>query len=170
MGESIRWVTSATLTFNGIDESKLLLPAGASVDAGSWFHVWPMTGIRVDSKGSSSVSVFGSLQLGILFGTSPDLNITINNQVARQSSASATSLALGAGLGLTIGETFLVRGRLLQRITRIRHHRHRRRSFGVRHCGAINGTADVHGWHGILGKRLNGIMTSNDTPTVAKPN
>jgi hypothetical protein len=108
LAPSLRWLTSVTLTSHAIDEEAILLPQGATVDAGSWVLIWPMTGIQVESQGGSSIVVSGSLQIGVLIGTSPDVNITINNQVARQPSASGASVAFSVAIGLVIHEWLLL--------------------------------------------------------------
>ena len=108
LGPSLWWVLSTTITFNGIDESKLILPEGASVEAGEWRGIWPMTGLLVESGGKADLRAYGTLQIGILFGTSPELVFPVGNETARQSSGSGSAAAFGASIGLAWRDRFLL--------------------------------------------------------------
>ncbi|MBI4548949.1 MAG: hypothetical protein HY707_13275 [Ignavibacteriae bacterium] len=106
VGPGASWVTSLILTFNDVDETALSVPSGFTVDIGSWFSIWPLTGFRVSGPISSDVDLYASLQAGLLLGSSPDLRLSGSGGSAFVASDGSTSFAYGLAGGMIIRKKF----------------------------------------------------------------
>jgi len=110
MGSGIGWVSSVSFMFNSLDDKALALPDSfhASVDAGSWFLITPMTGIRFGGLVSPQVELFGLGQIGLVFGNSPETKVTVYTSTYQGTiiagSASATAFAFGLGGGVILNK------------------------------------------------------------------
>lgn len=103
LGDIASWVTSLDFSFHGIDETALGVPTSISRDIGSWLLVWPVTGIRITPVGSSDVRPYAQVQVGLLAGSSPSMSFSNGTDQVTQSSASGTSMAFSAGVGVHVG-------------------------------------------------------------------
>ncbi len=97
---NIDWLTSAYFSFHALNLSGI----SSSVDIGSWFLVWPMTGIRVISGNRDEERFFAIGQVGLLAETTPEVNST---------SFSARSIAFSFGVGGIFNQRLTLQARYL---------------------------------------------------------
>lgn len=111
----LSWWSSAMFAFNGLSEDFIKSGLGSSGSVsgnlGSWTTVWPVTGLKYTAVVSPTVSLSLLGQLGIVFGTSPDVNATQGGSRITSPSASASAFAYGLGAGLAFGERVNVAAR-----------------------------------------------------------
>jgi hypothetical protein len=93
------------VSFNSLDAAAL---SGFHADVGSWTSIWALTGIRLTGKVSPYVSLYGQGQLGVLFGSTPEITLSVANLVASQPSASASAVAFGLGAGTIVRDRFIL--------------------------------------------------------------
>lgn len=112
IGRSAFWLLSGTFSFNSMDESairsSLGLPSSVSVDAGNWISITPLTGVGVIIPVSETLGLQLSGRLGLLIGTSPELNLSDGSTSISQSSASATAFAYGFAAGILTASNFSI--------------------------------------------------------------
>jgi len=108
LGSGVSWTTSASFALNKVDDSRIIVPSGTTVEAGSWFTVWPMTGFRFEGRGSSSFSLNGMIQVGMMIGRSPELTVQQFDVVGVAAPATGSSIAFGIGIGCALNRTFLL--------------------------------------------------------------
>jgi hypothetical protein len=107
LAPAVAWMSSVNLSINSLDLSSTLQGFGVSADAGSWTLVWALTGLKVFGNVSPEVELFGFGQVGLLFGTIPEITLTAGTARATQNSASATAFGFGFGAGITISHVSL---------------------------------------------------------------
>jgi opacity protein-like surface antigen len=102
----INLTSSLVLTFNNVDKdavddsARRVFPSGKT-DVSSWFCVWTMTGLQIRRALTPDFSPYLDIQVGILLGSSPTLNIQNYFNVL---SSTATGFAIGIGGGFLIKE------------------------------------------------------------------
>ncbi|HYQ86341.1 MAG TPA: hypothetical protein VES59_03755 [Bacteroidota bacterium] len=117
--EWIGSLSSITLSVNSVDDAALgslretLRKYNLSYNISSWTNLWVFTGLRLSSPLSRDVALFGSGQIGLLFGWTPSIEIRGNGGSGKAESASATSLAYGFGGGLLIADRYALGFRYL---------------------------------------------------------
>jgi hypothetical protein len=101
LSPKVAWMSSVNLSVNSVDLS-FLQNFGVSADAGSWTLVWAVTGLKVFGNVSPEVELYGFGQAGLLFGTAPQITLTVGPNRATQNSASATAFGFSFGAGINI--------------------------------------------------------------------
>ena len=103
---SIFWSLSLNLAFNPMDESAVRqaigVPSTVSADISSYSTITPMVGFGFYSSSNPDVIFYGQGQIGILFGSTPDIKFSSGSVSVTQSSASSTAIAYGFQAGVTI--------------------------------------------------------------------
>ncbi len=113
IGRAPSWISSITLSFNGFNESQMRAD-DYLISHGSWWTVWPMTGLRTSNNLSPNVAAFFHGEVGFVIGKSPKFTIgDINDGVSTISSDLSGGIAVGFGGGLAIRDRFFVGGRFL---------------------------------------------------------
>ncbi|MBI3005076.1 MAG: hypothetical protein HYY49_06620 [Ignavibacteriales bacterium] len=111
----LSWWSSAMFSFNGLSEDYIKSAFGnsgsVSGNLGTWTTIWPVTGLRFTTVVSPTISLSLSGQVGIVFGTSPDVNATQGGSSTTSPSVSASAFAYGLGAGLIFGERVNVTAR-----------------------------------------------------------
>ena len=97
MSESMSFLGTVTVALNSVD-----FPSSPGVDFGQWVTVWPMFGFRLSVPGEQQFSAHGSLQVGLLIGSSPGIAVNVSGTSFNQNSASATAIAFAIGGGFTV--------------------------------------------------------------------
>lgn len=80
LGDIASWVSSLDFSIHGFDEASLRISSGVSSDIGSWFLVWPMTGIRITASPSNEVRPYAQVQVGLLAGSSPSMSLSYGSE------------------------------------------------------------------------------------------
>jgi len=108
--KGLSWWTSLFLAFNALNEEYVQSATGESGaisgELGSWSTVWPLTGIRYAAPVSEQIELFGGVQVGMLFGTTPDPNATQGNYRFSAESASSSAVAFGFTGGIVLNKRF----------------------------------------------------------------
>jgi len=76
----------------------------AAADVGSWSLIYFMGSVGFISNTSPTMSIYGKGYAGLLYGTIPEIKVTIGSTTITQESASATTIGYGIGGGLLINE------------------------------------------------------------------
>lgn len=115
IGPQLSWWSSAMLSFNGLSEdyvkSGFTGSGSISGNLGSWTTIWPVTGLRYTTPVSPTFTLALLGQMGLVFGTSPDVNASQGSSRITSPSASASAFAYGLGAGLIFGERVNVTAR-----------------------------------------------------------
>lgn len=102
LGAVASWTSSVALTMNTMDLNSGIQATGVSSEAGSWTSVWTLTGIKIFGNVSPNTVLFGMGQVGVLFGSTPELKLsTSSGGRATQNSTSASAFGLRLGGGFT---------------------------------------------------------------------
>ncbi len=97
MQTSSFWQFSALFNSNAMDGAAVAASLGGtySVTAGSFSTTCLLTGPGLLSPLSETMTFFGAVQLGAMFGSTPEITITNGSARAVQTSASGTAVAFG---------------------------------------------------------------------------
>ncbi|HXG37761.1 MAG TPA: hypothetical protein VNL36_03215 [Bacteroidota bacterium] len=95
---------STTLAFNSLSEKYFQDASGSSSsvsgDLGSWTTIWPMAGIRYSGSFTPAAGYYLQGQVGLLFGSTPEVNASQGGYRYTAKSASSSALAYGFGVGV----------------------------------------------------------------------
>lgn len=109
ISESLAILTSATFAFNALSEEYIKSASGSSSSIsgtlGSWTTIWPMAGLRFTTSVSPLVGFYAQGQIGLLAGSTPEVNASQSGYKYSAASASSSSFAYGFGVGLMFGKT-----------------------------------------------------------------
>jgi hypothetical protein len=104
LGEQISWISSISYTRNRTDGRALAasvgLPSDQKVVSRSWNTFWVLSGLQWNSPLTARLSLFISLQGGILIAARPFVTAGENNEVTIQNAESATDFAYRLSVGL----------------------------------------------------------------------
>jgi hypothetical protein len=101
--DEIGWLVDASYTKNAC---KISSAAGA--DIGNWQSFLILIGLKVGTTNQSKMNVYFSPQLGILFGTSPEISYNDGSTSIKMSSGSCTSFAYGAAVEFNFNNRILL--------------------------------------------------------------
>lgn len=95
---------TATLAFNSLSEKYFQDASGSSApisgDLGSWTTIWPMAGIRYSGSFTPAAGYYLQGQVGLLFGSTPEVNASQGGYRYTAKSASSSAFAYGFGVGV----------------------------------------------------------------------
>jgi hypothetical protein len=105
-------LTSLTLSSNVLDEKAILSKAGrpnirATVESGSYYSVFVLTGPEIAYQLSSEINLHGAIQGGAFIGTSPAYEAFSSGFILSQTRATSSALAFGLSGGAQISNDFL---------------------------------------------------------------
>jgi hypothetical protein len=102
-----QWMVSACYSYNTMDDSPLQLlrqlDPTISINVTSWTSACLMGGVGVVLPMPPRTVLFFNGQAGVMFATSPEMNISGSSFKARQNSSSAVAPALALGGGFSFG-------------------------------------------------------------------
>jgi hypothetical protein len=104
--EVVRFTLGVMLSVNGTDLSSDFKAIGATCESGSWTSLWCLMGCRVYGTLAPDTRIHGDVQLGTLYGLSPEIEASASSGgyriTVKQESAGAVAFAYGVGLGLSL--------------------------------------------------------------------
>jgi len=105
-------VGTTTLAFNSLSEKYFQDASGSSSsvsgDLGSWTTIWPMVGMRYTGSFTPAASYYLQGQLGLLFGSSPEVNASQSGYRYTAASASGTAFGYSFGAGVIFAKIMTV--------------------------------------------------------------
>lgn len=95
---------SVAIAFNSLSEEYVKESSGStsaiSGDLGSWTTIWPMVGVRYTGTLAPTFNFYAQGQLGLLMGSTPEVNATQSGYRFSANSASGSSIGYGFGVGV----------------------------------------------------------------------
>jgi hypothetical protein len=105
----LAWWNTVAVSFNSLNDELVKDLAGVSSvsgDIGSWTTVWPMTGLRYTTWVAPGVTIYATGQVGILFGSTPEVSVNSGGFRYSSKSFSSSAFAYGFGAGVLIANRF----------------------------------------------------------------
>jgi hypothetical protein len=127
----IRWLLTGSYSSNKMEFPPMYSQNGISSKTGNWTSLFALTGITLDISNPSDVRCSMTPLIGVLFGSIPEITITVSNEAyvehpsygilygnggginVSQSSGSSTALAYGVALELVFGSKIVLGARYI---------------------------------------------------------
>ncbi len=109
----IEFVGSISHTVHSVDPAVFGLPYGLLIGGGTWHTTWVLAGTRFPASLSPNTTLYGSVELGAIIGSTPETDITLYGVNIRQESSTATSWGAGLAGGIRFGNRLVIEGRYL---------------------------------------------------------
>jgi hypothetical protein len=100
------WTSSLTIIRNGFDGDALGYHSSVDVDAGGWWQVPVLTGLRYEAAVSPTIKLFGQGQIGLIYAMPPDADLSEGNVTAEYESDSGISFGFRLGGGVVFNDRF----------------------------------------------------------------
>ena len=108
---NLHWQISTSFSYNRMNEKALLEALGSppdlTVETGSYVTLCPTTGFGFLTT-SDDVSLYGSAQIGLLFGRTPEIKASYNGTTVIQEPSSSRSVAGVFSVGIITSRSFVV--------------------------------------------------------------
>ncbi len=107
------WTSSVSIVRNGFDEDVLDFDSTVDVDAGAWYQIPIMSGLKYEAAVSPTVDIYGQGQLGMNFFRPPGADLTQGEATGEIETDSGTSFGFCLGGGAVFNDHFGANVRIL---------------------------------------------------------
>ncbi len=106
-------ISGVSIMRNGFDDDALDLNASIKVDAGTWYNIPIMSGVKYEKKVSPTMALYGQFQLAFNYFRPPSADLTQGQGTGEIEADSGTSFGFVIGGGVVFNDRFTANLRLL---------------------------------------------------------